>query len=362
VFFSSHLNRLAFFLQHSHLIRLAEKNGWHGFSSMQKLIAERTYNVSQVTDYSFSFLNVLADRVHISESQLLITTMYHLGRKFSRVNPHAFSSFLKGSLGEYLRYCPLCITEKPYYNITWRFLFLRGCSVHGCRFLDSCGFCGKPIPLFVLPTKIGICPNCSSDLQRCSASVLSKEEIGNAKCRSSDLEYLLSPQCCEQVNNVQRAIGLQFKALRQERHIPMEQAARDLALPLSSFKFLEWGHNQKNEMSLKWNQVKLHAYFAYADYIGISLKSLFTLVDELSLKEQEIMQSGAPTLENCISLIKFQLREKELFQQVKQTIQSLKARQVEVTQSSISNHLRISLPTLRRYPAVLTLLKEKGSS
>jgi hypothetical protein len=345
----------------SYLMRLAEKNGLHRFSSLHELIAVTAYSTSQLTDYSFSFLKVLADRVNCSESRLLITTMYYLGRKFSRTNSHTLSSFFKGSLGEYLRYCPLCISEKSYYNLTWRFLVLKGCSVHGRRFLDSCGLCGKSIPLFVLPAKIGICPYCSRDLRYCRTSVLSEKEMEEVKLRAGDLEYLLSPQYCEQKDSVQRAIGLQLEALRQEKHISREQAARELALPLSSFKFLEWEHTEKSGWSLQWNQAQLQMYFAYADYLGTSLKSLFTLIDTLSSTEQEMITLDAPAQADCIPLIRFQLREKELYRQVEQAAQSLKARQVEVTLSSISRHLHISLPTLRRYPAVMALVSEKRS-
>jgi len=54
----------------SYLMRLAEKNGLHRFSSLHDLIAVTAYSTSQLTDYSFSFLKVLADRVNCSESRL----------------------------------------------------------------------------------------------------------------------------------------------------------------------------------------------------------------------------------------------------------------------------------------------------
>lgn len=192
-------------------------------------------------------------------------------------------------------------------------------------------------------------------------ALLSEEEREDAIYRTIDLEYLLSPQWCEQKSNAHRAVMLQLKAIRQERHISLEQAARDLALPLSSFKFLEWGHNQKNGWSLKWNQAQLQTFFAYADYLGISLKSLFTYIDALPPNEHEIKLSDKQVLIDCIPSIKFQLREKELYQQVKQAIQSLNVCQVEVTLSSISRHLHISIPTFSRYPAVMALVREVTS-
>lgn len=342
----------------SYLIRLAEKNGLHQFSSLHKIISASVYSASQLIDYSFAFLKVLAERVNCSESQLLVTTMYHLGKKFNRVNSHTLSSFFKGSLGEYLRYCPLCIAERPYYHLSWRFLSLKGCSVHRCRFLDSCGLCGKPIPLFILPAKIGVCPNCLGDLRYSTIMFLSDKEMEETKYRATDLEYLLSPQLCEQKSNVHRAVMLQLKAIRQDRHISLEQAARDLVVPLNSFKFLEWGHNQKKGWSLKWNQAKFQTYIAYADYLGISLKLLFTHIDALSPNEHEIKLSDKQVLVDCVPSIKFQLREKELYQQVKQAIQILNVCQVEVSLSSISRHLHISVPTFSRYPAVMSLLRE----
>ncbi len=86
------------------------------------------------------------------------------------------------------------------------------------------------------------------------------------------------------------------------------------------------------------------------------MKSLFTLIDAFSPNEQEMLTSDAPALTDYIPPIGFQVREKEPSRQEEQAAQSLKARQVEVTLSSISRHLHISLPTLRCYPAVMAVV------
>lgn len=44
-----------------------------------------------------------------------------------------------------LRFCPLCISESPYYRREWRSVLAVFCSRHQCHLLDSCAACGTMI-------------------------------------------------------------------------------------------------------------------------------------------------------------------------------------------------------------------------
>lgn len=43
------------------------------------------------------------------------------------------------------RYCPDCLQENPVWRREWECLYYTVCAVHGCRLVELCGACGKPL-------------------------------------------------------------------------------------------------------------------------------------------------------------------------------------------------------------------------
>src|SRR6266487_582099 len=183
----------------SYLTRLAEINGITSIAAVAAIcsldkIAEGKA-VRYMKDYPPVSFGSLQEVTVCTEARLLQTTFYHLGKKFERSTlPYPLSGFLSSSLGKSLRFCPLCLAESPYYSLLWRFLRLRGCSNHGSRLLEWCGFCGQTIPLITPSLRVGICPSCEADLRQCKSMTLTEKEELEALNVSQQLEYLMTPQ------------------------------------------------------------------------------------------------------------------------------------------------------------------------
>ncbi|MBE7556674.1 MAG: TniQ family protein [Anaerolineales bacterium] len=123
-----------------------------------------------------------------------------------------------------LRYCPLCLGEAAYYQLTWRFLTLSGCVRHGCRFLDRCGHCGRqPFPVHPvggrdLPTlsrdltTVGLIP-CQYKSRKPPSNICTTSISAGSRTIS-----LMGP-------NILSAIGLRFAYWRLERGILVVDAA-----------------------------------------------------------------------------------------------------------------------------------------
>ena len=43
------------------------------------------------------------------------------------------------------RFCPLCLAASQHWRVSWELLFVVACPEHGCRLLDTCHECGKPL-------------------------------------------------------------------------------------------------------------------------------------------------------------------------------------------------------------------------
>src|SRR5579871_1135197 len=132
----------------SYLLRLTEANEHRRYSDLSHLFSIPTSTFFQIADYPLRSFGVLPKRTGCSLDRLLATTLFHVAKKFRRSTlPLFFARFFAGSLGNFLRYCPACLKEAPYYSLLWRFLALPGCDTHQLRLLEQCGHCGSQIPL-----------------------------------------------------------------------------------------------------------------------------------------------------------------------------------------------------------------------
>jgi transcriptional regulator with XRE-family HTH domain len=334
----------------SYLMRIAEKNCYYERSILIKFMGV-TMNGGHFGDYPHHFSEKLILRTACTESQLLATTFYYVGKKFGRsTQPHALARFFNGSVGKSLRYCPCCLGEVNYYSLTWRFLSLEGCPRHGCRIFDHCGHCGNSIPLFYLPPKVGVCPSCEKDLQSCSPDFLSEQEMYKVRQQIADIEYLSSPQDEEQNGNVARMVGARFRMFRKEKKYKMEDIAEHLSIPARSIKSLEHGTKDRS--------VYLQTYIHYAEYLDVPLQEILTAPLASRPKKEKrppFQRSGIPLPQ--LKQVKRAQREDELVDQLQRSIEELRALDVPITVTALSRHMHMALPALRQYPAVKDLLQ-----
>src|SRR5438034_6678777 len=179
----------------SYLTRLAEINEMHSVKALATLcFPDQTLNVVRgLRDYPLSSFDTLQKRTVCSEASLLKTTFYHLGEKFGRTSHlHQLPAFLSDSVAGYLRYCPACLADQPYYSLTWRFPILQGCYKHVCHLLNECKHCNRPIPIFASSLKIGICPSCKKDIRTCPPEPLTEDELLTVHTYFQDLVFLLT--------------------------------------------------------------------------------------------------------------------------------------------------------------------------
>lgn len=107
----------------SYLTRIAEMNGIDGYKSLATLCLpnEPVSRVRTLKDYPLSSFSTLQSTTINPEATLLITIFYHLAKKFEcSTEALPLSIFLSGSVADWLRYCPLCLRDFPYYSLAWR--------------------------------------------------------------------------------------------------------------------------------------------------------------------------------------------------------------------------------------------------
>lgn len=335
----------------SHLMRIAEENCIDKLSALKKFLGVAMSNEEHFGDYPHYISETLLLRTACTKSQLLASTLYHVGKKFGRsMQPNALARFFNGGVGKSLRYCPCCLGEARYYLLPWQFLSLEGCPRHDCRLFDHCGHCGSPIPLFYLPAKVGVCPTCEKDLQSCSPERLSEQEVSRVSQRIADVEYLLSPLDEEQDNNIARMVGAKFRIFRQEKSHAIEDIADYLEMPVRAVKSLEQGTKDRS--------VYLQTYMRYAEYLDVTLQMILTapLISHSKKKNNIPVRGGDITFLQLRQAKRVQ-REAELLDQIKQAIEELRVLGVPVTVTAISQHVHMDPSALKQYSAVKDMLR-----
>ena len=329
----------------SYLTRLAEANGLRSMGALASTCFfdeyVRTMRWQKDTPpVSFGQLPIAAV---CHPSELLATTFFHLGKKFERPGqPQSLAHFLSGAIARFLRYCPQCIAETPYYRLTWRFLPLSGCVRHNTRLLSICGHCDHSIPVFTSPFKIGICPHCQGDLRLCQAATLTTEEFNSVVADTQELEFLLLPQPWEASANAKR-MGAYFADLRLKRHLTVAQVAGLIGTTRHGVEAVEYGN-------IGASSSPFERYIRYALFLGVSLQDVFeaTMLQNSWLK--------GPRVRNL------PLSEEEMVERLEQAIQRLNDRGVLVTQRTLSKESGIARNRFVSYPRVRDLLKEAASS
>ncbi len=264
----------------SYLTRVAEANGMRKYSQLNPFFEEYR-SISSFADYpprSFGMLPVITI---CSESELLRTTFYHVGKKFGRVYDSPWlAGFLSGVVASSLRYCPHCLQEALYYTLAWRFLPLLGCPKHACRLLEHCGHCGCPVSIFPAPFRMGICPTCGGDLRKCISSGLDDVELLGVTLASREIEFLLCPHPWETTDSAfLEKLGQEFMLLRYNKRLKRMDVSAEAALSVRTLETIELGHSGSKGATLRW-------YFKYASYLGVPLSHIF--INTLERKEEDL--------------------------------------------------------------------------
>jgi transcriptional regulator with XRE-family HTH domain len=338
----------------SYIMRIAEANGYDQIRTLYKLMGIYITKAEQFSDYPHQFFGEVSLRTACPEPRLLETTLYYAGKKFGRSSqPNALSRFFHGSVGEYLRYCPSCLSKAKvaYYPLPWRFLALAGCDAHRCRFLDRCGHCGEHIPLFAIPARLGICPHCENALRSCQAEMLSQQEREVVHQRTIDLEYLLSPQGWEERDEVARAIGWRLKEIREARCSTIEHIADVLTESVRTMRELERGTKDK--------RAPFQLYLRYIDYLDLTLRELCAQDFNPPAKRG---QKVKPEKERFVSRDNVQAkrrqRERDLLVLAQKTAQDFRDRGVSFTIRSLCRELHMAPINLRNYPSIKSFFEE----
>jgi hypothetical protein len=289
-----------------YLIRLAEENYLDRSTALSRLFWDRRRFAQRQGDYPPGSFGRLTLAAACDEASLLKLTFYHLARKFNHsIDANAVASFLKQSLSQTLRFCPMCVKEYSFYSLTWRFLCLPGCADHGCRLLEGCSHCGHTLSLLPALMKIGICPLCRGDLRTCSAEPLTQHEWTISRARAVDLSFLLTPQSWEASPELLAALGREYACQRKNKQLRQSDIDTLAEFPQRTTHFLEYSVTQ-GRSNLPRHSVSFERYLGYADFLGFSLTELFT-----TALSKKAVDKGSSTVEQVPKVQRHNYQAKE---------------------------------------------------
>ena len=319
----------------SYITRLAEANGIQTINDFARACFPENHvqTIDHVNDFPFSSLVHLQAAACCSEAVLQATTFYHLGNKFGRVyDSRACYNFLHNSIAPYFRYCPLCIKERGYYSLLWRFLFIKGCSDHACYLLDTCGHCGEKIPNFTTPLRIGLCPSCARNVGSCRIQPLLEAEE-ETHSSSHNLQFLLSPQPWETLTStLAQHIGEQFALLRQYKKLTVQEMAERAGLPPQNIKGVEFD-------IVYTYTTPFQSYLQYAKSLGVSLHNVFVIVANIDWSRfNSLPQTGQ--IQN------------EITARMQEAIKILRDRNEPITKKAICSIAQLSNTTASQLPSM----------
>jgi len=315
----------------SYIMRLAEANGLKSINELATLAGTRWSRVHTSPDYPCPPYEGLARITGCTETRLGRMTFLPLAQYFGcPLHPRPLRRFFQSSLAPTLRYCPRCLAEQssPYYSLIWRFQAVQGCPSHHCALLDQCGHCSSLLPHVTSFPRLIWCPICRGDLRTCRADSLSSALVQSTRIHTSDLEMLFSSPPWKQEGTPMAEIAKRFASQRHQRHLSMTEVAHLMGINERVILEIEYGNPNR--------EATLSDYMQYADTLSSSLKEIFAAH----------LSQEYPS-------------EKTVLEQVKATIQDLKAREEPILSKTIRMLIGISARELQQYPYVKTLLKRQ---
>jgi transcriptional regulator with XRE-family HTH domain len=319
----------------SYITRLAEVNGIQTINAfVHTCFPEyQVQTIRSINDFPFSSWVHFQAAACCTEAVLQATTFYHLGKKFGRVHDsRACYNFLHNSIAPSFRYCPLCIKEKGYYSLLWRFLFIKGCSDHNCYLLDTCGHCGEEIHTYTTPLRIGLCPSCDRNIGSCRIQPLLEAEEERYSS-SQELQFLLSPQPWEALTgNLAQHIGERFALLRQKEELTIREMAERAVFSPENIKGVEFD-------IVDTYTTPFQSYLQYSKSLGVSLRHIFNTIAN----------------KDCISLPQagqIQNPENESIAKMQEAIKILRDRDEPITEKAIRRIAQLSNETVSQRPSL----------
>lgn len=319
-------------LRHCELNRIISMEGVEEiFFPSQGIRVVRNY-----ADYPPISTEALAKALAVRDSPLVYTTFYGVGERFGRsTHPQALSRFLSGAIATKLRFCPECLCANRYYRLTWRFTLVDVCTIHGCKLLDCCTYCGNPIPLFGIPLKVGICARCGKDLSTCNSIPIDSSEYEKNLAACEEIEWLLSMKNWIATSEVILKVGIGLLKLRRERNLTILALAEKTGITPVMVEGIEHGN-------IMGRGANFLAYWNYAHYVGVSLKELF----QTALNAQDTILNSS------------KVSKEELIAATGSAIELLKLCNEPITGRAVASIVGTPRTTLTSYEEIALLIKE----
>lgn len=346
----------------SYLARLARANLLTEPCQMNYLIGPGKIGgkyIQRMDDYPPIMVENMVWCTGQSSETLLSTTFYPIAVNLGR-NPHpqAIGRFLKGSIAGYLRYCPKCLEEDPYYRLPWRFVSLKICPEHACMIQERCPACGKPLPLVAPGFQVNMCASCGQILSDSPTELSGKQDDLRAnRLFFNDLDGLLSiPTPLPEIGQRAAVIGSALRRIRQNLDYGLTYVSVQTGFNISALAALEAGNPIRSCGTFQ--QMK-----AYTDLLNIPLCHL--LVDENPGENQSplIAQSDREVDRNKSSSkrkTKFRklYRIEDLPAKIEEAIEALRQTGDPITRKNVCKYLGLRGIAPHGDPEVVAMLKK----
>ncbi len=170
---SSYLQRISnsnFITPHYLWRHVLKSNTHYPQSSISRLV--------DVIPSSTIDLNLLSSLLLTNRDSLENLTFMHVFRKFGvDINDINHSRILSNLINTNRKFCPECISEKPYFKLIWQITEINYCEKHGLELKTKCSNCNNFIPILPNSADFRKCPTCGFDLSKSS----SKQYLSDSK-------------------------------------------------------------------------------------------------------------------------------------------------------------------------------------
>lgn len=238
----------------SYLTRLAQLNHLSTYFDISQLINCSYKTRKREIDENITMKeDDFCVKSHISIVDFQSLSFLNLQQRFGRTTtPQAISSFLRDSISNSIKYCPYCLQEDNYYRLSWRFNEISSCVHHECSLIEVCFSCGKPIPIFSQPFKIGFCPNCGYDLRLSKPKKASLDSITNSKEFDGFINFLTKKiefSSSKPYRNLADIFGDLFVESRVSHSLTRVEAAKIVGIKESTLVNAELGCSGRTNFS-----------------------------------------------------------------------------------------------------------------
>lgn len=311
-----------------------------------KKYAQRIFLIDDYPPVSWGRLPVLMTQ---TEDQLIRGTFYFLINRFTYSNlSKNDKAFLGDSVSKQVRFCPLCLKEKGYFRLIWRFGHLVGCPIHNVYLVDQCPSCGEKVKLLRPNPKIGFCHNCETDLSQAPQIHLPDELIEKNLKFAQDLEFLLSPFSEEDRTTIKYDFGPRFWEFRKKENISVKDLSPMIGIDQYQIYALERGDYRYGLPGTFENYVK------FMDILGISFRDFFSpeLIGQL---EDKIKYRSRST--NGVNNESFD-KDQEISKRILKACYDIEYTSGILSVEEICSRIELDERTVQRYPNAWAILSD----